>query len=58
MDALANQDLGSAICRSYQIGFTLVFNFQVLMEIMHKQRAGFARDGGHGREKAFGLGRP
>src|ERR1700675_1570162 len=51
MDALANQHLRGTVRGGNQVGFALVFDFQMLMEIAHQQRAGFARDGGHGGEK-------
>ncbi len=51
-DAFANQHLGGAIGRCHQVRVTLVFDFQMLMEMMHQQRTGLASDGGHGEEKA------
>ena len=36
--------LGGAVGRRDQIGVALVFNLQVLMEVVHQQRARFARD--------------
>ena len=44
-NAFADQDFGSAISRRHQVGLALVFDLQVLVEVMHQQSAGFAGDG-------------
>src|SRR5258708_15746216 len=50
-DAFSDQHFGSAVRRRHQIGLALVFNFEMLVEMMHQQRTGLARDSGHGGEK-------
>src|SRR5579863_4149098 len=55
LDAFANQRFRSAVGRGNQIGVALVFDLDVLLKILHQQRARFARNGRHGREKGFGM---
>ncbi len=43
-DALANQFLGRAIRRRDEISVPFVFNLQMLVEVMHQQRARFTGD--------------
>jgi hypothetical protein len=54
-DPFANQHLGCAIRRRYQVGFPLVLDLQVLMKVMHQQSARLASDARHGWEKTFGM---
>src|ERR1700722_15369112 len=56
LDALADQHFRSTVGSRDQIGIPFVFDFQVLMEIMHQQRASLARDGGHDGKKAVVIG--
>ena len=54
LDALAYQRLGCTIRRRHQIGVALIFNLEMLMKIFHQERACFARNLRHLRNKAMG----
>ena len=43
-DAITNQCLGGAIGRRHQVGVAFVLNLQLLMKVIHQQRARFAGD--------------
>jgi hypothetical protein len=45
LDAFTNQRFGSAVGRCDQIGVALVFDLDVLLKIMHQQRARLAGNG-------------
>ena len=47
-DALANQFFRRTVGRGNQIGFTLVFNLEMLMKEIHQQSTRLASDGRHG----------
>src|SRR5580692_6773718 len=53
-DPFADQHLGSAVSRRHQVSIALVFDLQMLMEVLHQQSTRFASDRRHGRKKAVG----
>src|SRR5207302_3317285 len=56
LNPLANQNFRGTIRSCNEISVALVFDFQVLMKVLHQQRARFSRNGGHGGKKAVGDG--